>query len=406
MVLSLLVRHREEHNEMIEAMTETQSPEGDPHSFAGEDFLKIQKHGRELSIQPGQIIYKEREPGSTLFFIKEGAVQLIKAHDEIHEEILYIRGPGEVLGENSLFETSGRFGTAQALGQTTLIEIDKKHFLDLISLDSHLGFKVINYMGTKMRDSDFFRVRLLQKKNEQIIKSYEELKAAQEELMKSERLAAVGGLASKIVHDIKGTITPLKIYSENLDHLSDEARTIGINTIKLSINRILRICEELLEYVRGAPLVLRRKHVAIKDFIENEVDFLRDMLMRNQIEFQFDLSFQGSVRIDEERMGRVIQNLVMNAKDAMPDGGIIRIETRKVELDGLPYIILQIIDNGCGIPVEFQEKIFEPFVTVGKEKGTGLGLSISKKILEEHGGRIVVESTPGNGATFTLSIPA
>jgi signal transduction histidine kinase len=390
---------------MIEARKEMESPDGDSFSFTDNDYRIIQESGRELKFQPGQIMFRESEIGSSLFFIRAGTVQVIKALDEVNEEILYIRGPGEMVGENSLFTASERFGTAQALELTTVIEIDRRPFFDLLSDNSALTLRVLTYMGGKMKDSDFFRARLLQKKNEQIMKSYEELKAAQQELMKKERLAAVGGLASKIIHDIKGTVTPLKIYSENLDQLSDEARTIGINTIKHSINRIMRICEELLEYVRGTPLVLRKRHVKVNEFIESEVEVLRDMLTRSKIELQLALNFNGSARIDEERMGRVIQNIIANAKDAMPEGGTLRIETGMETIDDSPSLYVRIIDSGCGIPEELQQKIFEPFVTVGKEKGTGLGLSISKKILEEHGGKIVVQSSPGNGSTFTLIVP-
>jgi len=109
----------------------------------------------------------------------------------------------------------------------------------------------------------------------------------------------------------------------------------------------------------------------------------------------------GPVRFDPRRLSRVFFNLVRNATDAMPEGGLIllRFESRPAE------IVTELEDTGPGIAPEVADKLFQPFATHGKEHGTGLGLSICKKIIEDHGGRIAARSEPGRGAIFTFTLP-
>lgn len=366
------------------------------------ELVEMQNHGEMKHYAPGEIIFSEGEEGRTLFFLVEGNVQTFKASRDSLQEIISIKGPGEILGELSLSGEAERFDTAQALGRVSLLKMEQQDFLKLSAERPQFLMKVVGYLSSEVRDADLYRISLLEKKNEQIVKSYEELKKAQDELMKRERLAAVGSLASKIIHDIKGTITPLKVYSENLDTLTEEARRFGLLTIRQSINRILRICEELLEFVRGAPLQLEKKPCQIREFVEHEVDFLNSIICTNNVQISLEFEYDGEVVIDSERLGRVLQNLLINAKDAMPKGGTIRLRTGRAD----DFIIIKVMDTGIGISDDMKEKIFEPFVTAGKKRGTGLGLSISRKIMEEHGGKILVESAPGEGATFSLFIPA
>jgi signal transduction histidine kinase len=369
--------------------------------FSERELNDLQESGSLVNFNPGDLLFYEGESGNTLFFIRQGTVQLFKASPDSQDELLFIRGPGEIAGDILLEEEPVRFASAQALDNVRAVEIEQKKLFMLIGERPDIALSVVSYLASKARDSDLFRVGLLQKKNEQILRSYEELKNAQLELLESERLAAVGSLASKIIHDIKGTITPLKIYSENLDFLPEEARRIGIATIKQSIIRILRICEELLEYVRGKPITLRKTRKNINEFVKGEINLIADLLERSKILVSSRLDYQGNWHIDDERLGRVLQNLLLNARDAMPDGGSLSIETFEKD----DSLCISISDNGCGISGEVIERIFEPFYSHGKKKGTGLGLTISKKIMEEHGGSIDVESEPGKGTKFTLSIP-
>ncbi|GEM_PF-1921139 len=384
---------------MDSTCNETASDEPLFSPFEACDYEEISHYGIPVHCGAGEILYNDGEPADNIYFISRGTIQIYIHYEDGLEEILSIRGAGEILGE---FAPSGEslFGTAQALEPVDAIKVERDRVLALFIKNPRISVKILGYLSSKMRDTDSFRLKLLQKKNEQIVKSYEELQNAQDELMKQERFAAVGSLASKIIHDIKGTITPLKIYSENLDTLSEEARKIGIATIKQSINRIIRICEELLEYVRGVQIVLNKKPIQLTHFIDNEVHFLKDILLRNSITVDSHFGYDGSVSLDEERMGRVLQNMMINAKDAMPSGGTLTITTEKRH----DTAFINIKDTGCGIRREHLESIFEPFVSIGKKRGTGLGLTIAKKIVHEHEGTITAESD-GKGSTFIIALP-
>lgn len=361
----------------------------------------IQKHGDICLFKSGEFIFRESEIGKTVFIIKSGSVQIFKNVRDSIDEIISIRGKGEIFGESALFEDSYRFTSAIALEDVEAIRFKKTSFFELLNEKPYIALKIMGYQSTKMRDSDTFRIKILEKNHEQIQRTINELKEAQDELMRRERLAAVGGFASKIVHDIKGTITPLKLYSENLHHLDSEALSMGMTAIKHSISRIMRMCEELLEYIKGNPVELQLKRQRIDGFVKREIDYVKDIFDRNNIKIKTNYLFNGYIVIDEERMGRVMQNLFMNAKDAMPDGGFLEVNTLKDK----GFAIVQVIDSGFGINEDLLKKLFTPFMTEGKRRGTGLGLTISRKIIEEHNGRIEVLSEIGKGTMFSLYIP-
>ncbi|HSQ75572.1 MAG TPA: HAMP domain-containing sensor histidine kinase, partial [Bacteroidota bacterium] len=113
------------------------------------------------------------------------------------------------------------------------------------------------------------------------------------------------------------------------------------------------------------------------------------------------LDYTGTCTLDVDKLSRVLYNLTGNAADVMPDGGTMTIRTRAQE----GFIAIEVADSGPGIPDEIRTRLFEPFFTHGKKHGTGLGLSIVKKIVEDHHGRVEVDSTPGKGATFRVLYP-
>ena len=119
------------------------------------------------------------------------------------------------------------------------------------------------------------------------------------------------------------------------------------------------------------------------------------------VEYEIQLEYDGIIEMDGERFRRVIYNITGNAAEAMDSGGKLILKVLKEDNN----VIFLFIDNGPGIPEEHQDKIFQPFYTVGKEKGTGLGMAIAKRIVEEHGGSISFDSVEGKGTTFKVVLP-
>lgn len=159
--------------------------------------------------------------------------------------------------------------------------------------------------------------------------------------------------------------------------------------------------QELLDYSRG-QITLIFTPCDMSKFIDEIVAVMKPYLEGKKISFEVNREFDGVVHIDEPRLHRALLDILHNAEDAMEAGGIIRFD---ILPDG-DYVLFQIQDQGRGIPPEIKDRVFEPFVTFGKQRGTGLGLAIVKKVVDQHGGKIWFDSVPGAGTTFYVQIPA
>jgi signal transduction histidine kinase len=177
-------------------------------------------------------------------------------------------------------------------------------------------------------------------------------------------------------------------------------RRHGKDMILKQFDVINSMTGEVLAFVRGErSLLLRRVH--LNAFLDEIEAFVRKDLEGAGIRIEVVRGFEGSIRLDENKMKRVIFNLVRNAAQAMPEGGRLTLGS---QLEGSCWVF-RCGDTGRGIPPEIGGRVFEEFVTHGKAGGTGLGLALSKRIVEEHGGTIDFESEPGKGTTFTVRLP-
>ncbi len=236
-----------------------------------------------------------------------------------------------------------------------------------------------------------------------------EKRRTEQELLKTEKLESLGILAGGIAHDFNNFLTSVlanvqlsKIKAnlgEPIDKYLDE--TIGV-TRKAS-----ELTKQLLTFSRGGAPV--KKTVSINNLIKNVVDFsLRGSMVKPEFILPEDT---WAVDIDESQISQVIQNLTINAKQAMAKGGIIKVASENIMVESgeryLPgkYVKLTIKDSGVGIPKENLNKIFDPFFTTKKE-GTGLGLSTSYSIINKHYGYIEVDSKERIGTTFQILLPA
>ena len=131
------------------------------------------------------------------------------------------------------------------------------------------------------------------------------------------------------------------------------------------------------------------------------LDFIEKDLEKNNITLKKFVQFKGVVNIDQDKMVRVFYNIASNARDAMPQGGALTVTT--MEEDG--YVRIDFTDTGTGMPEEVKKRIFEPFMTYGKKHGTGLGMSIVKKVIDDHHGKIDINSVMGKGTTITIYLP-
>jgi two-component system NtrC family sensor kinase len=140
---------------------------------------------------------------------------------------------------------------------------------------------------------------------------------------------------------------------------------------------------------------------SLPGFLDEMLEVLRVDFSDRGIEVQTAWGYEGDVWMDPDRMAQVVYNIAANARDAMPDGGRLRVATQRVG----QWVELRFSDTGPGVPPDLHERIFEPFVSYGKRQGAGLGLAIARRIVREHGGEIGLDELSKEGATFVVRIP-
>ena len=217
------------------------------------------------------------------------------------------------------------------------------------------------------------------------------------EILKSERLSAIGELSGRLAHDLRNPLSVMKMSIDLLKQspkdlkISDSKISKRINLIEKSIDRISHQVDDVLGYVRHSPLTLT--NISIHDAIQNSLDKIN---IPNDVDVS--LSEQDvMINCDVIKLDAVFINLVVNSIQAMSDGG--KIEIKIFDKDN--SVIIKFIDSGNGISGEDIEKVFEPLFTT-KQKGTGLGLASCKNIIEQHQGEISVLNDP---TTFTIILP-
>jgi two-component system NtrC family sensor kinase len=176
------------------------------------------------------------------------------------------------------------------------------------------------------------------------------------------------------------------------------------NILKSETERVARIVRQMLGLYRNTEQV---KPVNVNTIIEDTLLLLSRQLQRANVELQTELEVLPDAVIAADQIRQVLSNLVINARDAMPNGGKLRIRSRHIpgydDLHG--WVRILISDTGSGIPQEMIRSIFEPFVTTKGERGTGLGLWIVKGIIQNHAGKLSVKSSVGRGTTFKIDLP-
>ncbi len=242
-------------------------------------------------------------------------------------------------------------------------------------------------------------------------------KRLEAQFLRSQRLESIGTLAGGISHDLNNLIAPILLAARLLRkgiQDPDLLRIIGL--LESGATRATGIVTQLLSFARGSGedrLLMQVQHVmketqqivreSLSLAIDVQVDFTRDLM---------------PVMGDPTQIQQVLMNLCINARDAMPQGGLITLSAKNVMIDETfasmhreakagPYVLLSVKDSGTGMPHEIQEKIFEPFFTTKEVgKGTGLGLSTVQAIVRGHGGFICLTSEPGAGSEFSIYLPA
>jgi signal transduction histidine kinase len=230
-----------------------------------------------------------------------------------------------------------------------------------------------------------------------------------ERLIQAERVAAWREVARRLAHELKNPLFPLRITLDNLRRAKplpaaefDEVFDESINTLSVGVTNLNTVIGRFSDFARMPAPVFAT--VSPNTVVSEAVALFRPQFERHpggRIEVVLDLDPRGgTIRADAEQLGRVVQNLLLNAIDAMPTGGTATVRTRR--LDGALHI--EVADTGQGIEPHERERLFTPYYTT-KQHGTGLGLAIVQSVVTDHRGKISVTGAPGQGTTFHIELP-
>ena len=231
------------------------------------------------------------------------------------------------------------------------------------------------------------------------------------ELVKAQKLESLGVLAGGIAHDFNNFLTAIigNLSLAKMDSKPGDQVVAWLNEMEKASLQAKNLTQQLLTFSKGGEPI--KKLVSLTELVKNSATFsLRGSNVRCNFFISEDLL---PVEVDEGQIGQVINNLVLNADHAMPEGGIIEICAENItltadnefSLPAGPYIRTSFRDHGVGIRPDHLAKVFDPYFTT-KHKGSGLGLTVAYSIIDKHNGRMTVESELGLGTTFTIYLPA
>lgn len=250
--------------------------------------------------------------------------------------------------------------------------------------------------------------RRVAERTEELVKANRELEVTTRQLIVSEKLASLGEITAGVAHEINN---PLAVIQGNFDVVREDlgARAVPLTTeftlIQEQIQAIHILVSKLLQLARPEEFAETGGGTDPDTVVRDTLPLVQHVLSKSEIKVSLDLQAGGAVSINPTELQQVLINLMVNAIQAMPDGGQLSLRTTRVTADGQQFVRLSIEDTGTGIAPEALTRVFDPFFTTKRSRGTGLGLSISRKIVTQAGGRIDVDSEPGRGTLFVIDLP-
>lgn len=304
---------------------------------------------------------------------------------------------------------------------STLIPAERLHGGELMQIDEHLRHHSHYHAETVRLTKDGrqipvdLTVSLMHDPQGNVIgrsvilRDIGERRRLEEARLQAERLATIGAMSAKLAHEIRNPLSSvllnLELARDELDTLSQqsgdavtECRSL-LKSIEGEVRRIQRVTEDYLQFARLPKA--RRERIHLNELLAQGLSFLQSLFDATNVELRTDLDPNlPPIEADENQLWQAILNLIRNAIEAMPNGGVLTISTQK-NSEGM--VLLTIRDTGKGMSDAEQQKIFHPFFST-KTGGTGLGLPLTQQIITEHEGRIRCESAPGAGTTFYIEL--
>ncbi len=319
---------------------------------------------------------------------------------------------GKITGWNRVLEETFSKKKEEAIEKSLIDVLGQKIFQLLFPPDTQEGLRLLSEIAIGMPDGgkkifDIAKTPLLDNKLNPygtiiVFEDITEKISLQQQLLTSEKLASIGLLSAGVAHEINTPLTGISSYVQILQKkLSKSPHSQILKKIDTQTEKVARIVKNLLNFSRS-PSKSSFYKVDLRESLRTIISLIDYKLKDMNINLDLNLSHIRPIWAQEDRLQQVFINIIINAIDAMPTGGTLKIGLSQVD----NLAVIKIEDTGRGIKVQHLPQIFDPFFTTkGIGKGTGLGLSISYAIIKEHEGQLTVESEKGKGSLFIISIP-
>jgi signal transduction histidine kinase len=368
-------------------------------------FPEVTSHEAENMVSFGEIqqypvnsvLCKEGAIESTFYILLDGEVKVTKFINPTEERFLSFLKPGDFFGEMALIHDAPRAATVMTIVPTTVLEIRKEIFNDLVSRSSSVSKAMMREVSRRLRENNDLAVETLRVKAGELAAAYQQL--AEVEYAKSEFLTVVA-------HELR---TPLTVANGFLQvirsqRLQGEALFSALDTVGKNIQEIISLTNDIL-FLQEMDFILPEfQSIDLGYVVASVVEEQQGRAEKSSVGLSLSIApGLPKVLADANSLERAITAVLDNAIKFSPDGGDVNIHLDHDET----YVRIRITDHGVGIPAEHLPKVFDRFFHLEEVRGhlfrgVGLGLSIARQVVEQHKGKIEVESELGKGSTFTI----
>ena len=367
------------------------------------DLTALAEISRPAQFPTHSIIAREGFDADSLYAIISGSVGIWVDYDTGKADLLAVQEAPCLVGEMSVADQLPRSATIVAGSPVAGYNIDAESFRELLEKRGSIALSLMKGISRLVRNSNDSFVSELRARNEELMKTNDELKAAHRQLVRQERLSSLGKFSSMIIHDLRNPLSVIKGYADLLElKLEGQSEDFQkyVTQIRRETSRLSGLTSEWLDYSRG-EIRLAYSPVTMEELFGQLRENVEARLSAKDLNVTWDIGFKGTVLLDMDRMIRVLVNLTDNARKACRRGGSIDISAEGN--DG--HLLLSVKDDGVGMDNETLNHVFEPFYSTSERGGTGLGMHIVKIVVEAHDGAVDISSEPGVGTIISISLP-
>src|SRR5215211_2988375 len=373
-----------------------------PRAFPGikpDEIEELIANSQVHSYLPGDVLCRENAVEDRFYMILDGEVEVSKSINNSESRLLQTLSAGDFFGEMALIHNAPRAATVTAMTALTTLELDKFAFDRVIHKSTSIAMAMVSEISNRLRQNDKLAVDDIRIRASELAEAYQKL--AEQDLARREFL-------SNIAHELR---TPLMVASGNLQILQKgilkgEQLAAGIDTVTRNVQQIVTLVNDIL--------FLQEMDLVLPDFQKVDMNEVGYTVVGKYAAFaqehDVSLRFTPSPSVppvwgDPKSLERALMALVNNAIKFSPHGGDVKVTLSKKDA----WILVSVEDHGIGIPKENLPRIFDRFYHLERSGdnlfgGIGLGLAITRQVIEQHQGSLDVDTTPGKGSTFTMTL--